>query len=302
MLYYGFALDCQASDCNRPLPRPQMRISSTIVLYYPDPASVVLLLKTLSKGLINEFFVIDNTPQPLLDVTSALEYLGRTIKLKYIQNNANLGLSKAQNIGINEALMSNSDYLFFSDQDSTFSSYYMLTLLKCIREIESYGHSSFILGGAYRNSNSPSGKISLPSSNIRFNHHIRFAPMVTSSGSIITASTFRKIGLMDENLFIDTIDYEFSRRASANNIPLFLCDGIAFEHRLGKATLRIPCTNIEIGIDSSTRENYKFKALKYLCRKKHISLSWKIKTLLRLAIVRPIVIVYELHMYLKKLF
>ena len=90
-----------------------MKIAGVVVLYNPDDN-----VRTNIDSYINELdilYVVDNSPIPN-DNNKKIN----CEKIKYISNNGNKGIANALNVGANNALKENCEWLLTMDQDSTF--------------------------------------------------------------------------------------------------------------------------------------------------------------------------------------
>lgn len=74
-----------------------INIAIIIVLYYPEELNFLKLLHLSEKPENQNIIIIDNTPNPLTDLTIYKH-------LHYIPLYSNQGIAKAQNIGINKAI------------------------------------------------------------------------------------------------------------------------------------------------------------------------------------------------------
>lgn len=101
---------------------------------------------------------------------------------------------------------------------------------------------------------------------------------LTSSGTLISASIFDRVGVFDDRLFIDCVDFEWGWRALALGVPLMLCDGVAIQHRLGEATrlgLRIP---------SPIRHYYQYRNVSMMIVRSKAPFRWRLFQLIKLPV------------------
>ncbi|MCM3016177.1 hypothetical protein M3570_21125, partial [Bacillus subtilis] len=54
-----------------------------------------------------------------------------------------------------------------------------------------------------------------------------------SSGCVVSRDAFDVLGRFDETLFIDHVDTEYSFRALARNVPLYVVPSLVLPHRIG---------------------------------------------------------------------
>ena len=74
-----------------------INIAIIIVLYYPEKLNFLKLLHLSEKPENQNIIIVDNTPDPLADLTIYKD-------IHYIPLYSNQGIAKAQNIGINKAI------------------------------------------------------------------------------------------------------------------------------------------------------------------------------------------------------
>ncbi|MBW6267176.1 rhamnosyltransferase, partial [Pseudomonas aeruginosa] len=59
-----------------------------------------------------------------------------------------------------------------------------------------------------------------------------------SSGCLLTREAYQRLGHFDEELFIDHVDTEYSLRAQALDVPLYVDPRLVLEHRIGTRKTR----------------------------------------------------------------
>lgn len=106
-----------------------INIAIIIVLYYPEELNFLKLLHLSEKPENQNIIIIDNTPNPLTDLTIYKH-------LHYIPLYSNQGIAKAQNIGINKAIELNCTHIIFFDQDSIITKKYIENILSEYINIE----------------------------------------------------------------------------------------------------------------------------------------------------------------------
>jgi len=94
----------------------------TIVIYVTYNADIDLLRKSIKSiySQIHKIIIIDNTPNKDINLEKIKNDI---IEIIYLENN--LGIAKAQNIGIKKALENSYDYIMLSDQDTIYPGNYI---------------------------------------------------------------------------------------------------------------------------------------------------------------------------------
>ena len=101
-----------------------------------------------------------------------------------------------------------------------------------------------------------------------------------TSGSLFIQTSFSRVGLMDDRLFIDGIDHDWCLRAWQNNFSIYFSLEISLLHSIGD-------TFVEYGgsfkplHSSSLRHYYIVRNSIYLILWKKLPLGWKLREILK---------------------
>jgi len=101
---------------------------------------------------------------------------------------------------------------------------------------------------------------------------------LNSSGTLIPATAFDLVGVFDDRLFIDCVDFEWGWRALALGVPPVLCDGVAIQHRLGEGLrlgLRLP---------RPIRHYYQYRNVLRMIVCSKALLRWRLSQLIKLPV------------------
>lgn len=188
----------------------------------------------------------------------ALEY-----ECELIINDRNVGIAAAQNQGIKYALVSGCSYVLLLDQDSIVCEGYLQELLRYVdgevtpvvsgRAIDARGHDV---------SNTKVGR--LPCIEQRD---------LMSSGTLIHHTSIEKVGLFEEGLFIDCVDFEWGWRARALGQRLLLVRDAHFAHSIGDGNRRYK------QLPAPVRHYYQSRNTAYMLTRAYVPLRWKAKQL-----------------------
>ena len=105
-----------------------------------------------------------------------------------------------------------------------------------------------------------------------------------SSGSLIPLAVLDDIGAMDEGLFIDNVDLEWSFRALANGYALVGVCATTMHHRLGHSRWRLPFGLGHIVVHDPIRLYYIMRNRFLLYRLPHTPAVWIAQDVPRVAI------------------
>lgn len=194
-----------------------MNIAGVVILYHPDIQLLSENIKTYVQGL-KQLYVYDNSETKTLGIEEALSKLHPFIQYHYF--NANEGIAKRLNRAVEDAAKNNYDYLLTMDQDSSFK----------VGDFEKY--ISQIQSAAYTNV-AQFGVNCQPNLTISKEQPEEALTLITS-GSILNVSLFKKVGVFNEDLFIDFVDAEFSYRVIQNGYINLMFSNIILNHALGK--------------------------------------------------------------------
>lgn len=182
---------------------------AVIASYNPEPGLVRNVAALL--GQLTNVIVVDNGSSSESEIT--LSNVAQMPGCVVIRLGTNKGIAHALNSGIRAALESNFEWIFTFDQDSSVSS----------------GFVSSMLAALYGAPDANNVAIVAPHCLDRnYEFHIRFPRSakgevleVITSGNLVPATVFRRIGLFDETLFMDFVDIEFLPAVSPIRSPYY---------------------------------------------------------------------------------
>lgn len=197
------------------------KICGLVILYHPTEEeinNIQFFIKRLKK-----LWIIDNSESDLRDYS---RFFGGADNIVIVQDGFNRGIGARINFVLQKALEEGFTWLLTMDQDSTFTD---LNLTKYFDKISSLGDNNDIamVGVGYGTHAADNGK------------DIFFTPVdsVITSGTIINIKAAKKIGMLNEDLFIDEVDTEFSYRALVGGWQVLQCEGVFMNHKLGEMKL-----------------------------------------------------------------
>jgi rhamnosyltransferase len=186
--------------------------------------------------------VDDGSPKDPSDVLQRIEAKGgKAIRLPF-----NAGIAAALNAGINHAIHHASpDWFVTLDQDSEMSQGYVEAALATADRARSAGiEVGFI---AAESINGHIGLVRDPGADFPE----AFDPL--QSGCVIPAETFRRVGLLDEDLFIDAVDSDFTMRVRQQGLRALMGKGCDLTHTVGEAR---PMTILGWHVTLRGKKNY----------------------------------------------
>jgi rhamnosyltransferase len=188
------------------------RIMAIVVTYNPDMTLLIDNLK-LIENQVEKIIIVNNSSYELA--------LGYSDKVSIINNNENLGIAKALNIGLQYAIANNYDYALMLDQDSTPDT----DMVKY--EIDKFTCDNVAMVVpriVYLN-------IDNDENNIIEKEYVKFA---ITSGSIIRLNYVDSIGYFDEGFFIDSVDFDYCFKIRLKNYKIIRANEAKLYQRLGE--------------------------------------------------------------------
>lgn len=188
-------------------------IAGVVVLYHPTMDMLENLQSYIEQ--IDRLFIVNNSININPKFVSTLLENQKTY---YIDNCGNEGIAKALNMAIKLAIEKKYDYLLMMDQDTSLDKDTVLELYKSLQNFP-------LAALASSTDNQDSLTTSLNS----------IVPMLTAitSGSLLRLSHTKDIGLHEEKLFIDYVDFEYSLRANLLGYKVLKVPTAKMIHKLG---------------------------------------------------------------------
>lgn len=249
-------------------------VAAIVVAFHPDRARlrrVVRALQTQGCTVV----VVDNGGTPEADALG--EPAPQLHRMGY-----NAGVGTALNAGIALAEARGAGHVLLMDQDSVPREGMVARLLHWDAVLRACGAAPAAIGPRF--ADAASGQLS---------RHVRFArwhvgrvdcaadgaPLAVdyliTSGSLIALDTLRRVGPMDEGLFIDHVDTEWVQRAHARGLQAYgACDAL-MEHELGEFRVRVwPWRGREVPVNKPFRYYYIVRNSIVLYRRAYMPWAW----------------------------
>ena len=202
-------------------------IAASIVLYNPDLALLQRNIEAVS-GQVDRIIIIDNGSKNRQQIDQLFKE--STYPLDIIRNQNNVGVAAALNQAVLRCKESGIDWLLTLDQDSVIPDGLVETYKKYL-DLEKAGQ----LTCAFIDPNySDYSEIKI----VRFNYTHDYGEYAEvdaciTSGCLMNVQACIDIGLFDERLFIDNVDYDYSFRLRDNGYKIYKIKAARMEHHLG---------------------------------------------------------------------
>lgn len=198
------------------------RVAAVISAYNP-PADLVAKVERLARQVDQVIVVDDGSPADVSAVLQGLEAVGAVV----LKQGSNSGIAAALNAGIRYAAQSTPDFYLTLDQDSELDPDYVARALEAYTAATAQGEPVGMVCAESHNGLA----VMLQKPGVAFPEV--FDPM--QSGTLIPAATFDAAGLLEEDLFIDCVDSEFTARIRELGLKAILAPGANITHAVGES-------------------------------------------------------------------
>ena len=209
-------------------------------------------------------------------------------KVKVFNFRDNLGIAKAQSIGMKWAFENGADFIVQMDQDSIPDDKLVLNLIQCYDELSEKGYKIGLVGPQdFDKDTKELNKARLKKGkNIEDTMYVSLEHTL-SSGSLVPKNIYKLVGGMDDELFIDAVDSEYCWRIRKNGFLVIKNNNALLAHKLGDGKIKI-LGFLNVGVPSPIRHYYQVRNILLLFRRDYVPSYWKysgvIKILFKLVV------------------
>lgn len=270
-------------------------IVAIIVAYFPNKEIITNTIKSIYQQ-VSKLYIIDNTPNGS-NILKNHELLNGKNCIELITLNENVGIAKAQNIGICRALEDGAKYILLSDQDTQYSDNHVSKLIEVYSKMKNKENVAAVAPDVadLNNGGKRLGFMVFEGFFVR-----RIFPLngcyeisqALASGMLISSEALKQIGLMDETLFVDWVDFEWCWKARAKGYKIIGCADVIVKHHLGDQCIDIikhpwgdltkKIMQISYTVRSPIRDYYIIRNTVYLALKsKYINFGMRLNILIK---------------------
>lgn len=238
-----------------------------VVAFNPDEAKLAWLCHVLERHA--QVIVVDNSPHSV--ASSPMLNADRIIM------GGNAGIAAAQNVGIDAALARGAEAIAFFDQDSEPGEALLPKLIAGLGN-PPQGVVAPICIDSRTGAEYPPFRMNrwgwaVPERVIGQLRNVA-VDLIISSGSVVAAAVFDKVGLMDEDFFIDYVDLEWCIRCRKAGVPITVISDATMVHSIGNAVVNVG--SLTTFIHSPVRAYYRLRNALLLLRKRHVPLLYSL--------------------------
>lgn len=215
-----------------------------------------------------EVILVDNTPGRDLGISGE--------NVHYIPLKENKGIATAQNIGIGKARELGCAYLALFDQDSVIVPDYVNRMRTEYKRLKTFYPALAVLGPTVVNRDS---RQEYKAANNAVEHDCRIVSALISSGSFYETATLDEVGMMEDRLFIDCVDFEWCWRAESMGYICCCTERVELLHKVGQHDRSF--LNFPVIISSPFRYYYQYRNFLWLLKRRYVPMKWKITSAVR---------------------
>lgn len=276
-----------------------LSLATVTVTYYPDAGLLFSQLSALPADARK--IVVDNgTPEH--EWNPARHRLESLEGVEVLRLGQNLGLPAALNKGIAHLSKTGEEpFVLLLDQDSEPDHGAAEAMIEAFRALEASGCKVGAIGPALLD----------PFTGLHHGFHVQTAlrwkrifpadgtspircASLNGSGTLMRIETWRKLGGLDESMFIDHVDTEWSFRLQAAGYGLWGIPSAKFVHRMGNASIRFWAFGWRLWPSRSPqRHYYLFRNAISLIRREYVPRVWKAWAIMKLALTFSVQGLYD---------
>jgi rhamnosyltransferase len=207
---------------------------AVVVSFYPD-RGIIKRIKRVSDQ-VARVLIVDNTPRAnSLDFLTFLTSCCDNIDVVFNENKG--GQASALNIGIKSAIDNDYKWVLLLDQDSLVSSDFIESMSSAYQK---YNDSSVVsIAPVLRHYNgideNSSNKLWVLSGRAIMKED-ELIKMAITSGNLLCVNVFSRVGLFNDDFFIDYVDLEFCLRLSKAKYSILQSSKTVLNHSMGNAS------------------------------------------------------------------
>ncbi|NLO71926.1 MAG: rhamnosyltransferase [Porphyromonadaceae bacterium] len=253
-------------------------VSTIIITFNPQIERIRFQISRLLLQT-NTVIIVDNNSSNIEELEQILVKFNPE-KVHIVKNQNNEGLGYAQNVGIKKAIELGAAKVLLMDDDSTIEDNFVGELLKAEQELIDKGEKIGAIGPVYFNKETneqyPVTKYIGPfiQRKLPKNTPVK-ASFLISSGTLISTDVLKDVGMMNEELFIDYIDVDWSFRARKMGYNLYVAPFAKMNHVIGEKRLSV--LGRKVSYHAPLRKYYLFRNSIYMIKNPNISLGYKIR-------------------------
>ncbi|NYT58688.1 glycosyltransferase family 2 protein [Alcaligenaceae bacterium] len=249
------------------------KISAVLVAYNMPPAELEQAVANIASQ-VDAVVVCNNS-------ATAFTYTAGMVDVLNFQDN--LGVARAQSLGMAHAFKQGADFVLQMDQDSVADEHMVARLVQAYDELCHGGHKPGLVGP--QDYDKLTGAVSQPRIQkgqvIAGTDYISLSETL-SSGSLIPKAVYDVVGGMDDGLFIDAVDFEYCWRLRSHGYRVVKNPAALLGHRLGEGRKKV-LGLVWVGLPAPFRHYYAFRNALHLMKRGYTPWYWRFSSLAKMA-------------------
>ncbi|MCA0772206.1 glycosyltransferase family 2 protein [Vibrio vulnificus] len=193
-----------------------MKISAIIVTYNPDVERLSENIESIKKQ-VDFVILIDNNSANF----NCFSNLISNDNMFFIRMESNFGIASALNHGIKKAKNLGCEYVITLDQDSVASD----SMVNGLVEASKLNDDTSMIGPTINDYNTEIQE---------HKQGIELAPFLITSGALAKVDDLISVGLFDERLFIDCVDFDLNLRLISSGFMVYRTNDVYLNHEIGR--------------------------------------------------------------------
>ena len=216
-------------------------------------------------------------------------------------NRQNMGVATAVNQLVQQARNMGAPYIMSIDQDALFAQGFALEMLSHFEALQAKQPRLGALGAKVfdvgKNSKEPFVRFDFAwqkadESFGPLHYPYTSADFLITSGTVMSVACIESVGAMREDLFIDSVDLDWSFRAKDQGWCLAGCESCVIYQEIGAGVVRVPLLGITVRTHQPLRYYYMTRNRLFLYRQPYAKWGWLLrdlpKTLIKLGFLTAV--------------
>lgn len=228
------------------------RYAGAVVLY--NPTEEVFENINTYIAYLEKLYIVDNSDNTNINVESVLDDKLVCDRYEYINLSENKGIAVALNMGISKAIEDKFSWILTMDQDSYFANNIIQVYDDFLMSNKYDGNEIAILAPHYKTDRHEES----------CDREIKEVYWTMQSANLINTDIVKELGGLEENYFIDCVDYEFCLRVKKRGYKIIRCNNAILVHAPAMTQKK---WGLSYGVASPTRIYYQVRNAMYMFRK-----------------------------------
>ncbi|WP_143959152.1 glycosyltransferase family 2 protein [Litoribacter populi] len=250
----------------------KVKIYSIIVTYNPDLSKLDNSVMRLISAGCYKVIIVNNSSYPLNLKKDSITVINLM---------QNLGIGKAQNIGMEMAYSEGADFFLHMDQDSLIDPNMINRLLSSYFFLQNKGYLIGLIGPVDYDIDSLKPSIPKFNKGKMIEKDLISVSETLSSGSLIPSHIYNEVGGLNEDLFIDVVDFEYCWRIKRSGYLIIRDFKAKLFHKLGDGRVKI-LGFLHVGNTAPFRHYYAFRNSVYLILYEKAPFYWKLSNAIKI--------------------